>query len=287
MKITALTSAMALAFFMNNGVQAAGTVGFADFSLGLSHAKDASNTDYQSNGFATLSGGVAIPAGASGTVVLDADLTKDNTGGEVLFGAGMKTPQGQVGAHYFHDIGGNKLGAFMAYADADHDGGNEHYKTFFGGIEGITAVSPVVTLYGQAGYGNALNDNESSGGFDNGWLARAGLAYSGFANTLVKVEGEYARSKDYEDSNEDGRFWKIALMGETELGAVKGLAVTYGISRAVYDATNDPNMVTENQVKVGVRYYFGGTNSLGALKSGLIGLPSIPLRASSWTPALD
>lgn len=285
MKIKTLTSAMAFAMVMSAGVQAAGTVGFVDLTFGLSKADDPQRKEVHA-GFGSLSGAVAIPAGANGTVALEGELRHDNHQGYIVDGNDMGT-QGQLGAHYLHDFSGKKLGGFLAYADADHDGGNEHYQSYLFGVEGIADVAPAVTLYGQVGYANALNDNESSGGFDKAWFGRAGVAYSGFSSTLVKFEGEYARSKDYEDNNEDGRFWKLSLGGETSISAVKNLAVTYGVSYGSYDAKGDSDKIKETSVNVGIRYYFGGTSSTAALKSGLIGLPTIPLRAMSWTPAMD
>lgn len=285
MKVKALTSAVAFAVLLSGGVQAAGTVGFVDLSFGISGA-DVKDRKEVHAGFASLSGAVAIPAGANGSVVLEGEYRRDNHKGSVVDGDDMEY-QAQAGAHYLHDFSGKKFGVFLAYADADHDADNEHYRTLFGGIEGIIGVSPTVTLYGQAGIGDRRDDDQSSEGFNDGKFARLGAAYSGFANTLLKLEGEYGATDSYEDSNEEGRFWKLSLGGETGIAAVKGLAVTYGISHGVYDAKNDNNKVEENQIHVGIRYYFGGTTSAAALKAGLIGLPSLPARSMSWVPALD
>lgn len=288
MNIKKQTSAYAVAlaaFAIGTGAQAADAIGFVDVTVGLSKADDPQRKEVHA-GFGTVSGALQSPLAAKGMVVVEGELRHDNHQGYILDGDDMQT-QGQLGAHYLHDFNGKKAGVFLAYADANHDGGNEHYKAFFGGIEGIVDVSPVVTLYGQAGMGNRTDDDQSSEGFDHGRFARVGAAYSGFANTLLKLEGEYGATDSYEDSTEEGRFWKLSFMGETGLSAFKNLALTYGASYGRYDAKNDPDVVKETTVSVGIRYYFGGTNSVAALKSGLIGLPSIPLRSMSWVPALD
>lgn len=286
MKVKVLALATSLALMTSHGVHAAGTIGFVDLTFGLSKAENTSDAEDENAGFGSVSGAVALPVGTRGTVVIEGEIKKDTHDGDLVDGNDMKT-NGQLGGHYLHDFRGHKFGAFLAYADANHKGDNEHYNALFGGIEGVANLSPAFTLYSQLGIGDRRDDNQSSQGFDNGKFVRIGAAYSGFAQTLLKLDTEYGETDSYEDEQESGLFWKLSLAGETLIPVVKGLTVTYGVSHGKYDAKADPDIIKETSFHVGVRYYFGGTTSVTALKSGLIGLPSIPLRSMAWVPALD
>lgn len=286
MKVKALALATGLALMTSHGVQAASTIGFVDLTFGLSKAENPNDSRDESAGFGTISGAAALPVGARGTVVIEGEIRKDTHDGEIVDGEDMKT-NGQFGTHYLHDFSGHKFGAFLAYANADHKGENDHYKTLFGGIEGILNVSSAITLYGQAGIGNRRDRDQDSAGFNDGKFVRIGAAYSGFAQTLLKLDGEYGKTEVYEDPGESGLFWKLSLAGETEIPVVKGLTVTYGVSHGEYNAKGDDDIIRETSYHVGIRYYFGGATSVTALKSGLIGLPSLPLRSMMWVPGLN
>lgn len=286
MKVKVLALATSLALMTSHGVHAASSIGFVDLTFGLSKAENTDDAEDESAGFGSVSGAVALPVGNRGTVVIEGEIRKDTHDGDIVDGNDMKT-NGQLGTHYLHDFGGHKFGAFLAYADANHKGDDEHYNALFGGIEGIANLSPAFTLYSQLGIGNRRDDDQSSQGFDNGKFVRIGAAYSGLALTVLKLDAEYGNTDSYEDDQESGLFWKVTLGGETLIPAAKGLAVTYGVSHGTFDAEADPDIVKETSFHVGVRYYFGGATSVAALKSGLIGLPAIPLRSMAWVPALD
>lgn len=286
MKIKALALATSLAVMTSQGVQAASTIGFVDITYGKSKATSVDDGVTDKAGFYSLSGAAAIPVGAMGTVIFEGETRRDSHEGAIVDGDDMKSSR-QLGTHYLHDFGGNKLGAFLAYADAKHAAVNEDYSAIFGGIEVIVNMPYSFTLYGQGGSGDENDGDQSSEGYKQGKFVRVGVAYSGIPHTLLKLDHEEGKSAAYEDLGERGAFKKSSLMGETGIPAVKGLTVTYGISRGEYDAKRDPDLIEETSYYVGIRYYFGGATSVTALKSGLIGLPSTPMRSMAWVPALD
>ena len=279
-----LASTIACSLMLTNTAQA-DFIGFGEITLGHSDASDPER-DGNSAGFYEISGAIATPVGSRGTAILDAEYRQDEHSGDIIDDDDMDD-QYQIGIHYLHDFSGNKFGAFIAHGGATHDSNNEDYKATFGGIEAILSLDADTLVYGQLGVGDADNDSESSSGFEDGSFARIGLGFTGFGSTLLKLELEKGSSDEYEDEDERGKFTSVSLTGETSFGASKNLAVTYGVSRGTFDASNDDNKIQENSIFVGFRYYFGGTNSKAAFKSGLIGLPTIPTRAMSWTPGLD
>jgi hypothetical protein len=277
---------VAAAMLFSNTIQA-DTFGYGGVSVGLSKARNTQDdNEGQRAHFRSVDGAIATELGANGIVVLEAEIRRDTHTKDIIDGDDNERGY-QVGAHYLHDIDGNKLGVFLAYANTPHNDDNEDYRTVFGGIEGIATVAPEAMVYGQLGYGDAHNDGSSSFGFSGGRFVRIGAAYTGIANTVLKVETEVAKTVSYEDEDEPGYLRMYSLSGETGVNADNTLAVTYGYSHGKYKAGGDPDTLQENMVNVGVRYYFGGTTSAKALKAGLIGLPSIVSRATSWVPALD
>ena len=275
------------ALVMIMGGAQADTFGYGGASIGLSKAHNFGDRDKNQAGFGTVSGAVATDVGANGTVVLEALLREDKHRGDIVSNGQETKTQYQIGAHYLHDIGDNKLGVFLAYSDSPHEGNNENYRAVFGGVEGIFATTDETSIYAQLAYGDAHNDGASSRGFENGYVGRLGGAYKGFTNTLLKVEAEMAKNSGYEDAPENGYLRKYSLLGETGINSDNSLVLTYGVSYAKFISSGDPDTIEEKRINVGFRYYFGGTSSTKAFDSGLIGVPSIILDSMNWVPTLD
>ncbi|PHS72639.1 MAG: hypothetical protein COB22_04730 [Cycloclasticus sp.] len=262
-------------------------VGYVGASIGQSWAENHSDDDNKRAGFGSVNGAIADSISSTGTVVLEAELREDKHSADILDNGDDMKLQYQIGVHYLHDIGENKIGAFVAYNETPHYGGDEDYRTALVGVEGLFTVAPETTLFGQLGYGHAKNDGASSRGFEDGYFVRVGGAYTGFENTILKLEAELAGTEEYEDSHEGGDLKKYNFLGETGINSDNSLAVTYGVSYGTYRASGDDDNVEETMVNLGFRYYFGGTTATKMHNAGIIGLPTLPARATSWVPALD
>jgi hypothetical protein len=58
----------------------------------------------------------------------------------------------------------------------------------------------------------------------------------------------------------------------------------------LYNAINDNDYIKETSFNLGLRYTFGkraSRNSTNLARAGIIGLPTLPLRASVFVPGLD
>lgn len=285
MNIKTLSAAITLSVLVGSYAQAE-TIGYGDITVGQSRAENPNDSTKNNATFWALKGAVATALG-NNSFAFNAELREDGQDDEIMDDENAMDGQRQFDAHYFYDISGYKVGAFLAYAEASHSGDNENYKARLGGIQGIIPLTDDMTLYAQYGQAKSESKNQSSGGFVDGDMGRLGFAYSLPGSTLLKLEAEAANCKDYEDDGEDGIFRRYSVMGETSFGVDKNMAVTYALSTGKFDAKGDTDYVEEDIVSVGFRYYFGGATSAKALRSGLIGTSTLPARAMSWTPAMD
>ena len=235
-----------------------------------------------------IEGAYAFVLGNGGAVVVDAMLQMDNYDSAITYGP-VSQPQYQANLHYLHPISNAfTLGGFAGYGKAPYDSSNVKYQVGTAGLTAVYRISEVTSVFGQAAYGTSFDpDAMDSSGFYNGYVVRAGVTYSGFGFATITAEAEYAASEEYEDSDEAGEMWTVALSGESEIGAVDNLVVTYGVRYASFDALIDSDLVNETTASVGVKYMFGGGSTQKFADIGYIGTPYLPLRASFWTPAMN
>jgi len=198
-----------------------------------------------------------------------------------------------VAIHYLRDAGTNltyggflMLGSSVSDEDDVSDDTYEHYAI---GIEGTYKINDMFTTYGQLGVANTIDDDsaDDSSGYLGGEFVRLGAVYTRFENTNLFLDLQIGRSDEYEDDDEPGKFQRIALGGETSFGAARNWAVTYEISQAEYDAVGDPNVIDVTTVGLGMRYYFGGSQSRDFMEAGAIGTPDIISRANLYTVNLN
>jgi len=278
-------------------------IGYVGLSFGSNDGENPRDVEQERAYSATLDAAYAFSIGNNQTLVVEGSYRSDHYG-RIILNRQIKD-QLQVGVHYLYDlsgiaqsIGGDlKFGGFAAYGSAPHIAAtnNENYKVVFGGFEAIYSpnwLGNSLTIFGQIGLGDAVGrrDNNSSDGFNNGTFGRVGVSYSGIKNTTLTLEGEVARSQSYEDSTEPGDFSAYRISGVTQLPFKANLAVTYGMNFGSYDAENDSDYIKETSFNLGLRYTFGkraSRNSTNLARAGIIGLPTIPLRASVFVPGLD
>ena len=248
-----------------------------------------SNDGNEFSAFApSIEGAYAFVLGNGGAVVADAMVRMDNYD-TAMTGNEVSQPQYQANVHYLHPLSDAfTLGGFAGYGMAPFEDTNERYQVGIAGLTAVYRISDVTSVFGQAAYGTSFDpDAMSSSGFYNGYVVRAGVSYSGFSFATITAEAEYAASEEYEDSSEAGEMWTVALSGESEIGAVENLVVTYGVRYASFDALSDPDLADETTASVGVKYMFGGGSAQRFADIGYIGTPYLPLRASFWTPEMD
>lgn len=268
-------------------------VGYVGLTFGYNDAENIDNDDRDYGNSVTVDGAYAFRFGGSNTLVFDASYRSDGFDDVIdeLDVEGM-APQYQIGAHYLRDVTSNaKLGGFLSYGVAPHDNLlNEDYKVWLLGVEAIFDVSPQVILFGQLAFGDSIdnpdNSTQDSFGFHRGKVVRAGAIYTGLQNTDISLEFEIGGSKAYEDDDEPGRFYSVALGGQTALGG-SNWAATYGVRYAGFAAREDGDAIDEMTASIGFRYIFGANKPSDIARAGIIGLPYTPLRASAWTPAMD
>lgn len=215
--------------------------------------------------------------------------SEDDTGaGNLLFDE--PGTELEVALHYLRDSGSLTYGGFLQVGAAEsvENDPSETYKHYAVGLEGTYRINPAYTVYGQIGIADTFDDdNLDSFGYNEGNFARLGAAYTGFANTQLFLDVQAGSSENYEDAGESGAFQRIALGGETRFGSGSNWAATYEISQAKYDAETDSNIVEVTTVGLGMRYYFGQTQSGDFMDAGAIGTPDIMSRASLFTDFLD
>jgi hypothetical protein len=294
----------ALSLMLCSGAAYADGVGYVGLSFGSNDGSNPNDAEQERAYSATLDAAYAFGIGANQTLVVEGSYRADHYG-TVILNREIED-QLQIGVHYLFDIaggsaqsfgGGLKLGGFASYGSAPHVDGtpDETYKVVLAGLEVIYSPNwfgDSLTIFGQIGLGDAVGQgsNNSSDGFNDGTFGRLGVSYSGIKNTTLTLEGEVARSKSYEDSDEPGDFSAYRISGVTQLPFKANLAVTYGMNFGIYDAENDPDYIKETSFNLGLRYTFGKRatrNSTNLARAGIIGLPTLPLRASVFTPGLD
>ncbi len=228
----------------------------------------------------------SLQNGAS--IVVDAMLRMDNYDPDLLDDE-VPLLQYQVGAQYLQPISDRLiLGGFAGYGIASFEDDDEVYQVGFIGGSVSYAATDMITIFGQAGYGTSFDEAAmSSAGFYNGYMVRAGVVYTGFEKITLRAEAEYAATESYEDNNEPGEMFTIALLGEYQIGSNDNLVMTFGARFGQFDALVDPDLAQETSVQLGVRYTFGGGTSADLMERGYYGSPYLPLRSSFWTPTQD
>lgn len=78
----------------------------------------------------------------------------------------------------------------------------------------------------------------------------------------------------------------VTLGGQTPIGMGGKLVATYEARYGWFNAIDDSDAVNEATAALGERYMFGGSTAQNLLDAGMIGLPYLPLRASTWTTAM-
>jgi len=287
---TALTT-LVVGMVLSVTAATAQNVGYVGLTFGYNDAEDPADNDRDSSTSVTLDGAYAYSFGSGNTLVFEGSYRNDNYDLNIINNREIE-PQYQFGLHYLRDLNsGLKAGGFLSYGMAPHSGLNEDYKVGLIGIETIYDTNRKFVLFGQLAYGDSFdnpdNSTQSSFGFHRGKVLRAGAIYTGFGKTDISLELEYGTSISYEDSDEPGRFYSVALGGETQLSANSNWVANYEIRYAYFDAKTDPDDIDETSINIGFRYLFGARKSSGLAKAGIIGLPYTPLRASVWTPKMD
>lgn len=295
----------ALSLMLCSGAAYADGLGFVELSFGTNEVNNPEDNFKERAASVTLSGAYMFGIGANQHLIFEGLYRSDHYP-ELVSDDNKIEDQLQIGVHYLFDLGGAaqslggglKLGGFAAYGSAPHEDNapnNENYKVVIAGLEAIyspTWFGNNLTIFGQIGLGDAVGvgGNNSSDGFNDGTFARLGVSYSGIKNTTLTFEGEVARAKSYEDSDEPGDFSAYRISGVTQLPFKANLAVTYGMNFGIYDAENDPDYIKETSFNLGLRYSFGkraSVNGTNLARAGIIGLPTLPLRASVFTPTQD
>ena len=166
------------------------------------------------------------------------------------------------------------LGMFAAAGVADNGEGDGKYELSSYGIEAHYKINDAITAYGQLAKFEATRDDNSPNGTQDGTLVRLGANYSGFETTTLYADVQWASAADYEDNGEDYEFHTVSIGGETMLGGTQ-FAMTYDV--ALFGSTpvagGDPDSLRSTEASLGIRYYFGNTQSARA--SGHIGAPSL------------
>lgn len=289
---TTVLTTMVVGMALGATAATAQDVGYVGLTFGYN---DAENPD-RANGTGsstsvTLDGAYAYSFGSGNTLVFEGSYRDDSYDPNIVGGMEME-PQYQIGLHYLRDVNsGLKAGGFLSYGVAPHSDPNEDYKVGLIGVEAIYDTNAQFVLYGQLAYGDSFdnpdNSTQSSFGFHRGKVLRAGAIYTGLEKTDISLEFEYGASVSYEDDSEPGRFFSVALGGETQLSANGKWTTNYGIRYAHFNAQTDGDSIDEASISLGFRYMFGANKSSDLAKAGIIGLPYTPLRASAWTPEMD
>ena len=177
--------------------------------------------------------------------------------------------------HALYGIGETiDLGMFAAAGWADNGEGQEQFALSSFGIEAHYKFNDAITAYGQIAQFEATRDDNSPNGTQDGTLVRLGANYSGFETTTLYADVQWASAADYEDNGEDYEFHTVSIGGETMLGGTQ-FAMTYDV--ALFGSTpvtdGDDDSLRSTEASLGIRYYFGATQSARA--SNHIGAPSL------------
>lgn len=266
---------------------------------GWGGARAVTSTDEPDDNTHATAGGAAyasIPLGERVSAQFDAQ-------GEFNFDNQDYAPRGgyMLGGHLsYRDPSHFLIGGFAGFGQAAYN--DETDFDGFGyvvGAEGQVYVDRL-TLYGQAGVGDFKVDNSGSDvaeGFINGWFARGVARY--FFTDDFYAEGEYAYGytncyidNDCAPDEDAGIFhnWgakAVFRLPHTDMPAYMTLAYQGGS----YYATDDEDTGIEHAFRVGLKVLLGkgGNPTLFANDryGATLDMPMLPVRAASWTEALD
>ncbi len=265
-----------------------GSFGFIGLAAVYGYAENPNDNEAFSSVAPVLEGAYAFILNNGAAIVVDGMLRSDNYDNDITDNEDALINY-QASVHYLRGVGSSlRVGGFVGYGVAPFVDTNEVYQVGFAGATALYNTSANLALFGQLAYGTSFDpDAMSSAGFYNGGVVRAGVIYSGFSFATIRAEAEYAFTEEYEDSDEPGEMWTIAVTGESAIPAVDNLYVSYGVRYAGFDAITDPDYVNEASAKVEVKYMFGGGTPERFTEIGYVGSPYLPLRGSFWTPAMD
>lgn len=281
-----------LAAVLTLGIPAAShaeIIGSVGLTYGHNIGHNPTDGDRDTSHGTTVDGIFGYRFGGGHTLAFEA-LYRDDTYSPPISDGDLIEAQHQVALHYLYQFGnGLSVGAFYGMGEAPHPDANEQYEVSFGGVQVAYNTPNDITLFAQYGLVDSPNNAAlSSAGYQDGYIARVGATYTGFARTAITFDLERGESDEYEDGGEPGDFVTARIGGQTSFRSNPNLKVDYGIRLARFNALNDSDIVYERTVYVGMRFEFGGSGGAGNLhQNGLIGVPYTPLRASAWTPALD
>jgi hypothetical protein len=262
--------------------------GFLGLAAIYGFAENPTDGDEFSSFSPVLEGAYAFTLGNGAAIVVDGMLRTDGYDSDIT-DSEVSLMNYQASVHYLHGLGNNmRVGGFAGYGVAPFEDDNEVYQVGFAGITALHNTSANLALFGQLAYGTSFDpDVMSSAGFYNGGVVRAGVIYSGLNFATIRAEAEYAFTEQYEDPDEPGEMWTIALTGESAIAAVDNLYVSYGVRYASFDALVDSDIIFETSASVEVKYMFGGGTPERFAEIGYVGSPYLLLRGSFWTPAMD
>lgn len=196
-------------------------------------------------------------------------------------------------AHVLHDLDSKtRVGGFFQYGDTlPQDGdGDDAYDLYLIGAQAQTFLADNVVVFGQVALGDKNRDGgEATEGFNGGYVMRAGLGHFLSERTTLVFDTEFAGSRNYIDSNDPGRFFGVALSGETLYSDEAPLYVTYGVHYTHISSTDEGDNMDEIAASIGVAYRFGdSTTGRAQFTDGIgIGAPRLPTRASAFTEWVD
>lgn len=245
------------------------------------------SSDAISGAFATLDGSLAYDVNAF-RLVIDAklrqsDLSEFDTGGDT-----GELSSALLTAHALYGLNQTTwLGGFLTGGVADNDDDDGEYDLAGFGLEAHYRINNDFTAYGQLAGFEASRDADSPNGTQDAAVLRIGGTYEGLANTTLYADLQLATSADYEDNGEDYDFTVFGIGGETFIAGTQ-FAATYDLSVLASQTQNEPadgDEVQLTELGIGVRYYFGGSQS--ARTSGQIGAPSVISEANIFSEFHD
>ncbi len=200
---------------------------------------------------------------------------------------------GLIGGHLgFTPYNGVYWGLLIGYAYSWlHD--EDNYSMWMIGPEAQTMVNDT-RLFGQAGYGDAIQTDGEEEGFQSGWFVRVGGEHYLSDNTFIGAEGTYAEASPYIDGsctgsgcNDNGEFYGMTLRAETRIPNTDVNAGLY-FSYNYYDSTTENDTIDERIFGVRFTYRFNNTSARAAAQAGAsVGLPLVPIYANGWAEQID